>query len=76
MVQIGAYSSPALADKGWNDIARTMPGDMVGKTKKVESVIKGSSTLYRAYVGGFASKADATSFCSQLKAVGHVCMVK
>jgi cell division protein FtsN len=76
LVQIGAFSSPALADKGWNDIARLLPGDMIGKTKKVESVSKDSSTLYRAYIGGFSSKAEATSFCDELKAANHVCFVK
>lgn len=76
LVQIGAFSSPALADKGWNDIARLLPGDMIGKTKKVEQVTKDSSTLYRAYIGGFSTKAEAASFCDELKAAKHVCFVK
>ena len=76
MVQIGAFSSPALADKGWNDVARLMPGDMIGKTKRVEPVSKDPGSLYRAYVGGFASKAEASAFCDQLKAANQRCMVK
>jgi cell division protein FtsN len=76
VVQIGAFSSPATADKGWNDVARLLPGDMIGKTKRVEPVAKDNATLYRAYVGGFASKAEAASFCAELKTAGHVCMVK
>jgi cell division protein FtsN len=76
MVQIGAFSSPALADKGWNDVARLLPGQMVGRTKKVEPVPKGAETLYRAYIGGFGNKAEATAFCSDLKAAGHACFVK
>lgn len=74
MVQIGAFSSTALADKGWGDVARLLPGQMAGKTKKVEPVP--DSALYRAFVGGFASKADAAAFCSDLKAAGHACFVK
>ncbi len=76
LVQIGAFSSPALADKGWNDVARLVPGAMIGRTKKVEPVSAGAGTLYRAYVGGFASKAEAMSFCGELKAASHACIVK
>jgi hypothetical protein len=49
---------------------------MVGKTKRVEPVVKDAVTFYRAYVGGFASKAEASAFCDQLKAANHNCMVK
>ena len=76
LVQIGAYSSPGLADKGWSDVARMMPGDMVGRTKSVEPVAKDGQTLYRAYIGGFGSKAEAQTFCGSLKAQGHTCLVK
>jgi cell division protein FtsN len=76
MVQIGAFSSPAQADKGWNDVAKLLPGEMVGRTKKVEPVVKDTETLYRAYVGGFGAKAEAVAFCNDLKAAGHACIVK
>ena len=76
LVQIGAYSSPGLADKGWNDVAKLMPGDMVGRTKSVEPVAKDGQTLYRAYIGGFGSKAEAQAFCGSLKAEGRTCLVK
>ncbi len=75
-VQIGAFSTPALADKGWNDVARLMPGDMVGRTKKVEPTVKDDKTLYRAYVGGFGSKSEASTFCGELKAAGRDCSVR
>ena len=76
MVQIGAFTSQALADKGWNDVARLAPGRMAGRTKKVEPVAKGDQTLYRTSVGGFGSKTDAAAFCDALKAAGHACFVK
>jgi cell division protein FtsN len=76
LVQIGAYSSTALADKGWNDIAKLLPGEMVGRTKSVEPVAKDGQTLYRAYIGGFGSKAEAQAFCGELKGQGHTCFVK
>lgn len=76
MVQIGAFSSAALADKGWNDTAGLMPGAMAGKTKKVEFITKNDQPFYRTYVGGFASKIEAQTFCSALKAAGKSCFVK
>ena len=76
LVQIGAFSSPALADKGWNDVAKLAPGAMVGRTKSVEPVVKDGQTLYRGYIGGFATKAEAQAFCAELKAQNHSCLVK
>ena len=74
-VQIGAYSSAALAEKGWSDTARLEPAGMAGKGQKVEPVSVGGKTLYRAYVTGF-SHDGAEAFCGQLKAAGKACFVK
>lgn len=76
MVQIGAFSSAALADKGWNDAAAVAPGLAAGKGKKVETVDKDGHTLYRTSVTGFGSRADAQAFCDRLKAAGKSCFVK
>lgn len=76
MVQIGAFSSQALADKGWNDAASVSPGMAAGKGKRVEAIDKDGKTLFRTSVTGFASRADATAFCDRLKAAGKSCFVK
>lgn len=73
-VQIGAFSSQALADSEWSKAVQTSGG--AGKGKKVEAVQKGSSTLYRTQVTGFGSRADASAFCDKLKAAGKNCFVK
>jgi len=75
-VQIGAFSSLAEADKGWNDAVRVAPGATAGKGKKVEPVDRNGATLYRTLVTGFPSKATAAAFCGQLKAAGKSCFVK
>jgi hypothetical protein len=75
-VQIGAVSSPSLADKTWNDAVAISPGLAAGKGKGVEKVDKDGKTLYRTSVTGFASKADAQAFCAKLKAAGKACFVK
>ena len=75
-VQIGAFSSAALADKGYSDVSALMPGSMSGKAKHVEPVDKDGATLYRTSVNGFADRASATAFCEALKAKGKICFVK
>ena len=75
-VQIGAFSSQALADKGWSDAAGAAPGPAAGKGKSVEKVEVNGKTLFRTQVTGFASRADATAFCDKLKAAGKACFVK
>ncbi|THD52244.1 SPOR domain-containing protein [Phenylobacterium sp.] len=75
-VQIGAFSSQALADKGWSDAASVSPGAAAGKGKFVEKVDKDGKTLFRTQVTGFASRADAVAFCDKLKAAGKACFVK
>jgi hypothetical protein len=76
VAQIGAFSSATLADKGWSDVAAIMPGQMSGKSKKVELASKDGKSFYRTFVGGFATKADAQSFCASLQAAGRGCIVK
>jgi cell division protein FtsN len=76
LVQIGAFSSPALADKGWSDAAAIAPGAAAGKGKRVEAVESNGKTLYRTSVTGFTSRADADAFCGRLKSAGKSCFVR
>jgi hypothetical protein len=75
-VQIGAFSSQALADQGYVDAGRITGVDIAGKTKRVEPVVRNGSTLYRTTVHGFASRTQASAFCAELKAAGKPCFVK
>jgi cell division protein FtsN len=74
-VQIGAYSSRALAANGWNEVAKLMPGEMAGKTREVDPVDRNGKTLYRARIGGFASRAEAERMCLALLSKGRDCKV-
>ncbi|MDP1632997.1 MAG: SPOR domain-containing protein [Caulobacter sp.] len=76
IVQIGAFSSEALADRGWSDAAAVSPGLAAGKGKRVEPIDKDGKTLYRTSVTGFASRADALTFCDSLKGAGKSCFVR
>ncbi|HWA60698.1 MAG TPA: SPOR domain-containing protein, partial [Caulobacteraceae bacterium] len=75
-VQIGAFSSQGLADKGWNDAARIAPAAMAGKGKHVEQVARDGGVLYRTSITGFASKEEASALCDKLKAAGKSCFVR
>ena len=76
VVQIGAFSSSALADKGYADVSAALPDQMAGKAKHVQPLDKDGATLYRTWLSGFATRADAQAFCEALKAKGKTCLVK
>ena len=73
-VQIGAFSSQALADSNWASAVR-LPGG-AGKGKRVEQVQKDGATLFRTTVTGFGSRTEAVAFCSALQASGKSCFVR
>ncbi len=74
VVQIGAVSSQALADKAWSDAIAAGHGS--GKGKSIEKIEKNGGTLYRTAVTGFADRAAATAFCDKLRAAGKSCFVR
>jgi hypothetical protein len=75
-VQIGAFSSMSLSEKGWTEVSSAMVGAMSGKLKRVEAVEKDGKTFYRTSVVGFPSRSAAEAFCRSLSAKGHVCFAK
>jgi cytoskeletal protein RodZ len=75
-VQIGALSSPALADRAWSEATRLAPGLASGKGKKVEAIDRNGTTLYRTSVTGFTSRDAAKAFCDAISASGKSCFVK
>ena len=76
VVQIGAFTSESLADKGWSDAAAVAPGAMAGKSKRVVPLSKDGGTLYRTSIAGFASRDEAQAMCDKLKAAGQTCFVR
>jgi hypothetical protein len=76
VVQIGAFSSAELADKGYADASSLLAGQMAGKSKHVLAIQVNGATLYRTWVAGFASRTEATAFCNALKAKSKPCFVK
>jgi membrane fusion protein (multidrug efflux system) len=75
IVQIGAYATAAMARRGLDEIGAAT-GSLDGKTLTVERPRRPGETVYRAFVGGFASRTDAAHFCAALKAGNQACFVK
>lgn len=76
VVQIGAFSSMAQAESGWDAAARSAGSAMAGKSRRIEPVEKDGQTLYRTSVVGFASKDEARALCDRLKSAGRSCFVR
>jgi cell division protein FtsN len=76
LIQIGAFSSEALADKEWSKVASIAPGPMAGKGKRVVPISKDGATLYRTSITGFASRDQAQGVCDRLVAAGGKCFVR
>lgn len=73
-VQVGAFSSADLAQKGFSDAGKL--SSLGGHARAVEKISRDGHTFYRATLGGFADKAAAKAFCAQLTAKGGRCLVK
>jgi len=72
-VQIGAFSSDAIAN---SELARTRGAVPGGVGVRVEPVQRNGATLYRGLVTGFASREEARAYCAQLQASARSCLVR
>ena len=75
-VQIGAFSSTAIADREFAAIAARYPQFARGSAKRVQEVpTANGTTLYRTTFTGL-SRERAQAFCSAIKAGGGDCLVR
>ena len=75
-VQIGAFSTPAIAEREYGIIVGRYPQFTRGASRRVQEVTSSSgSTLYRTTVTGL-SREQATGLCSAIKAAGDDCLVR
>ena len=75
-VQIGAFSSTAIADREYASVAARFPQFARNATKRVQEVTASNgSTVYRTTVTGL-SRDQATGLCNAIKAAGGDCFVR
>jgi len=75
-VQIGAFSTPAIAEREYGQVVARYSSLTRGATRRVQEVTSSSgSTLYRTTVTGL-SREQATALCNAIKAAGDDCIVR
>jgi len=75
-VQIGAFSTPGLADREFTAIVGRYPRFTGGADKRVQEVTASNgATVYRTTVTGL-SREQATGLCNAIKAAGDDCFVR
>lgn len=75
-VQIGAFSTPSLADREFAAVTARYPQFTAGADKRVQEVTASNgSTVYRTTVTGL-SREQATGLCDAIKAGGGDCFVR
>jgi hypothetical protein len=75
-VQIGAFSSTAIADREYAAVASRFGQYASGAEKRVQEVTAANgSTVYRTTFTGM-SRDRAVAFCNALKAAGRDCIVR
>lgn len=75
-VQIGAFSTPGLADREYGRVVGRYSQYTEGAVKRVQEVTSSSgSTLYRTMISGL-SREQAQGLCDAIKASGGDCIVR
>jgi len=75
-VQIGAFSTPGIADREFAAITGRYPRFTAGADKRVQEVTASNgATVYRTTVTGL-SRDQATGLCDAIKAAGGDCFVR
>lgn len=75
-VQIGAFSTPGIADREFAAVVGRYPQFARGGNKRVQEVTASNgATVYRTTVTGLSREA-ATGLCNAIKAAGDDCIVR
>ena len=74
VVQLGAFSNEANAERGWQHAERSYG---LGRLQPTTTTINiGGRTLHRVSVAGFATSLDAGRLCASIKSRGGACFVR
>jgi hypothetical protein len=74
VVQLGAFSNEANAERAWVQAAARY--HLQGRRPLTTTIAVNGRNMHRVSVSGFASAGDAQRLCGQIKAQGGVCFVR
>lgn len=75
MLQLGAFSTSASAEKAWESFGKKYGTALDDLSPDYQQAEVNGKTLFRLRAGGFATRADATARCEELKKQGGSCLV-
>ena len=74
-VQLAALGTEAAATAEWQRLSKLMPDLFASRHPDVQRADRDGKTYFRLRTGGFTNVAQATSFCTQIKAKGAGCSI-
>jgi hypothetical protein len=74
-VQLAAMSSENGAKREWQKLQADLPNLLGGRQPLISKVEVAGHTFWRVRTAGFASVAEATSFCAAIRAKGKGCAI-
>ncbi len=74
-VQLAAFETEQAAEQDWGKMAEKMPSFFNGHRPDVVRAELAGRTVYRLRTGGFATRADASAFCDEVRNKGGDCSV-
>ena len=74
-VQLAALGTEAAAMAEWQRLAKLMPDLFASRRPDVQRADRDGKTYFRLRTGGFTNVAQATGFCTQIKAKGAGCSI-
>jgi hypothetical protein len=75
LVQLSSQQSEAEAQSAYRALQSKYPTQLGSRSPVIKRVELPDKVVYRALVGGFASRDEATQFCVDYKAAGGQCLV-
>lgn len=74
-VQLSAAISEDAANSEWQRLQEKLPAVMSGHAPQVTRVERDGHVFWRLRTSGFATPADARTFCDQLRRAGSICVI-